>query len=69
MFDKNRFRAQLALRGKYLKDVAKALGISESTLYGKLKRNGDFTREEINILIVYLGIDNPKDIFFAEKLT
>lgn len=69
MFDKNRFRAQLALKGKYLKDVAKALGISESTLYGKLKRNGDFTREEINVLIVYLGIDNPKDIFFAEKLT
>ena len=68
MFDKNRFKAQLALRGKYLKDVAKTLGISESALYGKLRRDGDFTREEINILIDYLEIDNPKDIFFAEKL-
>ena len=32
MFDKNRFRAQLPLKGKYLKHVAKALGISQSTL-------------------------------------
>lgn len=68
MFDKRRFKAQIALKGKRLKDIAEVLGIKESTLYRKLKRDGDFTRAEINILIIYLEIERPEEIFFAKEL-
>lgn len=69
MFDKNRFRAQIALRGKTFKDVAKALEIDESTLYRKVNSDGNFTRREINTLIDFLSIEDPKAIFFAPELT
>lgn len=68
MFDKNRFKAQMALRGKTSRDLAKALKIDESTLYRKIQNDGSFTRHEINTLIDVLEIDDPKSIFFAEEL-
>jgi hypothetical protein len=68
MFDKRRFKAQIALKGKRLKDIAEVLEIKESTLYRKLKRDGDFTRAEINTLIIYLEIERPEEIFFAKEL-
>lgn len=68
MFDVRKFKAQVVLKDKRMKDVAKALNIKESTLYRKIKRDGDFTRSEINILIVYLEIENPKEIFFTNEL-
>lgn len=68
MFDKRKFKAQIALKGKRLKDIAEVLEIKESTLYRKLKRDGDFTRAEINTLIIYLEIERPEEIFFAKEL-
>nr|DAK11211.1 MAG TPA: SOS-response transcriptional repressor [Caudoviricetes sp.] len=68
MFDERRFKAQIALKGKRLKDIAEVLEIKESTLYRKLKRDGDFTRAEINTLIIYLEIERPEEIFFAKEL-
>lgn len=69
MFKQNRFRAQLALRGVTLKELAEMLGISEPTVYRKLNRNGDFTREEIEKMIRFLRIENPMYIFFADEDT
>lgn len=68
MFDTKRFKAQLVLRGITNKMLAERLGINESTLYRKINADGDFSREEINIMIDYLSIDNPADIFFATQL-
>ena len=68
MFNKAEFRAALARKGCTRKELAKMLGINEVTLYRKLKRDGDFTREEINIMIQELGIEDPASIFFAEAL-
>lgn len=68
MFDKNRFKAALALRGMTLKDLAAALNLNESTVYRKINADGDFSRSEINHMIIILGIDDPKDIFFADEL-
>ena len=48
--------------------LAERLNINESTLYRKINADGDFSREEINIMIEYLEIDNPSEIFFAKKL-
>lgn len=69
MFKKNRFRAQLALRGVTLKELAEMLGISEPTVYRKINRNGDFAREEIEKMIRLLRIENPMHIFFADEDT
>lgn len=68
MFDKTRFKAQIVLAGITSKELAEKLGINESTLYRKINKDGNFTRDEINKLIEILGIDNPQEIFFAEKL-
>jgi hypothetical protein len=68
MFNKLEFNAQIARKGMLKKDVAKALGIDVSTLYRKMEKDGDFSREEMAILIELLGIEDPKEIFFADGL-
>lgn len=68
MFDVKRFKAQLVLKGITNKMLAEKLGINESTLYRKINADGDFSREEINIMIDFLAIDHPADIFFATEL-
>lgn len=65
MFNLAEFRAACARSGKTKKEVAEILGISEVTLWRKLNRGGDFTREEINKLIDGLAINDPVDVFFA----
>lgn len=66
MFRENEFRAQIVRAGKTNREVANHLGVDESTLYRKIKAGGNFTREEINKLIIFLEIKNPEDIFFAQ---
>lgn len=68
MFDVRRFKAQLIVKGVTNKMLAERLNINESTLYRKINADGNFSREEINIMIEYLEIDNPSEIFFAKKL-
>jgi len=68
LFDKNKFKAQMVLVGINSKELAKKLGINESTLYRKVNANGNFTREEIAMIVEILGIDNPQEIFFAREL-
>ena len=68
MFDITLFKAQMVLKHLSGKDLAKALGIDESTLYRKLRNDGNFTRREINTLIQVMDIEDPSDIFFAEEL-
>lgn len=68
MFDKRKFLAQMTLRDVSKKELAEELGINEVTLYRKINNDGYFTRSEINKLIEVLRIDNPAEIFFAEKL-
>ncbi len=66
MFNVAEFRAALARKGCTRKELAEMLGINEVTLYRKLKRGGDFTREEINIMVDRLDIKDPVEIFFAQ---
>ena len=68
MFDKKKFKAQLALSGITAKELAQKLEIDESTFYRKVNEEGRFSRQEINTLIEILHISNPMEIFFAEEL-
>ena len=60
--------AQLALKGKTQRDLARELGINESTLYRKIAAGGDFSRKEINDIVQILDIDDPVPIFFDSEL-
>ncbi|SEA04997.1 regulatory protein, Fis family [Eubacterium aggregans] len=65
MFDEKAFKISVIMSGVTMKQVAEHLGINEATLYRKIKRDGDFSRKEINDLIPFLKIENPFPIFFA----
>ena len=65
LFDRNEFKAQIVRKGKTMKQVADFLGIDESTLYRKIQADGNFIREEINLLIEFLEISEPMSIFFT----
>ena len=58
----NKLKGIMAEHNATQKDLAKILGISESTAYRKLKR-GSFTTEEAQKLIDCWMIKDPIDIF------
>lgn len=58
-------KAEIKAYGLTVAQVAGKLGISESTMYRKL-RTGDFTLLEAEMLINLLNIWEPEKIFFSE---
>lgn len=64
MFDENRLKAAMAMKGITGKELAQMLEIDESTFYRKMK-TGNFSRAQINKMINILEIEDPKPIFFA----
>lgn len=58
----------IAKNHKSQTDVAKAIGVTPKTFYDKMKR-GVFGSDEIDVMIDYLNIDNPIDIFFAKEVS
>lgn len=66
MFNGKKLRAAMIMADKSVVDICKALGIVPSTFYRKMENNGDFSREEILILMKELEIKDATDIFFAE---
>ena len=68
MFNKNKFMAALALKGKTLQDVAIFLNKNASTISKKVNGHSEFTRKEIQLLCVFLDLESPVDIFFSEEV-
>jgi DNA-binding XRE family transcriptional regulator len=50
------------------KELAKSLGISEQTLTRKLKKRV-FGTDEAAKIVELLNIDDPKAVFFGERVT
>ena len=69
MFDDKKFAEWVHSNGYTFADIARALGINEATLYRKRSGVSDFTRGEINSMIVLLGCEDPISIFFADERT
>lgn len=65
MFNQNKLKAQMVLKGKSAKDLCEALKINESTFYRKLNNDGSFTREQIGVIAKELEIEDLADIFFS----
>lgn len=68
MVDTAELRGVIAKNGKTQSDVAKILGITPKTFYGRMQK-GVFGSDEIQIMIDELNIDNPIEIFFAKQVT
>lgn len=66
--NKNLYRAALAKAGYTQEQLAKALGIAESTLIRKVK-NDAITMDEANKIIEILKIDDPSSVFFTKMVT
>ena len=68
MVDTNELRGVIAKNGKSQTDVAKMLGIAPKTFYSKMQK-GVFGSDEIQVMIDELHIENPMEIFFANRVT
>ncbi len=65
MVNTDKLRGKIAECGKSQVDVAKTIGIAPKTFYEKMNR-GVFGSDEIEIMIDYLKIENPMEIFFGK---
>lgn len=68
MIDTNTLVGVIYSRGLTQSKVAKILGITPKTFYGKMKK-GVFDSDEIEVMIDELQIENPIEIFFAKNVT
>lgn len=70
MFNEDKFKGAVIAAGRSTKDVADALNMNLTTLYRKLQRGGDFSREEIQRVKDFLGLSSEEAnaIFFEDKL-
>lgn len=57
------FRERLSQR-----QVAQYLGMSDKTFYSRMKK-GVFNSDEMYAMVKLLHIDDPKPVFFAEKVS
>lgn len=69
MFNINKFRSYLALRGMTIKDLAECIDMSISTLSNKINGKSEFTASEIAQIKVALNIPDEEilDIFINVK--
>lgn len=65
MIDTMKLKGIISERGLSQRKVAKTLGMTEKTFYGKMKK-GVFDSDEIQQMIELLRIENPVEIFFAK---
>ena len=68
MIDTNALKGVIVSKGMTQQDVAKHLEMTPKTFYMKMKR-GVFGSDEIEAMIELLRIENPIEIFFANKST
>lgn len=67
MFNEKQFKKKLIDSDLTLKEIAQAIGISETTLYRKIRGITDFSRNEMSIIKSTLNLDTDEfeQIFFA----
>lgn len=64
----NELKGIIVARGKTQQEVAERLGVTPKTFTLKMQK-GVFRSDEIEVMIDFLQIDNPMEIFFAKKVT
>lgn len=68
MIDVNKLKGKIVEKGFTGQDIAKIIGKTPKTYYQKMKK-GVFDSDEIAAMVRVLEIENPAEIFFANKVT
>ena len=68
MIDVNKLRGRMAEKCRSGQDMARVIGKTPKTFYTKMKA-GVFDSDEIEAIVKDLEIENPMEIFFADKVT
>lgn len=68
MIDVKKLRGRMAEKEKTGLDMAKIIKKAPKTFYLKMKK-GVFDSDEIAAIVDALEIENPSEIFFADKVT
>jgi len=68
MIDTSALKGVIVSKGMTQQAVAKKLGMNPKTFYSKMKK-GVFGSDEMEQMIDILSIQNPMEIFFANKVT
>lgn len=63
--DKLKLEYEMKSKGVSVQEMCEKLGISRSAFYRKMKQDSEFTRNEMEIIINVLQLDDPVSIFFA----
>lgn len=67
--DKELLEYEIKKRGFGIQDFCKIVGIPRSTFYKKCTGQSEFRLDEINAIIDVLEIEDPRPIFFANKVS
>ena len=62
----DKLRGIIAERGYSQRQIAEKIGVSPKTSYNKMQK-GVFGTDEVERMVTLLRIDNPADIFLANK--
>ena len=68
MIDTAKLRGKIVEKGFTQQEIAHKIGKTPKTFYAKMKK-GVFNSDEILMMVEALEIDNPSEIFFANKVT
>ena len=71
MFNESAFFEAVKKRGVKVTAIARAMGVSPSTIYKKNERNGDYTVPEIQVFCEFLNltVEERDAIFFAKEVS
>lgn len=67
--DKALLEYEMKKRGVTIGEMCDKLDCSRSAFYRKCKGISEFTQSEIQIIIDYLGLESPVDIFFTGRVS
>jgi len=67
-FDHTKLLGAMREKGVTQAEVAKAIGVSETSLRSKIKNRTEFRDREILIIKSFLDLPNYEDYFFVPKL-
>lgn len=56
-------------KGYTIREFCKALNMSRSAYYRKIKGTTEFTQGEIQLIVDLLGLESPMGIFFTSKVS
>jgi len=67
--DKFRLEYEMKSKGVTIEVLCKEIGISRSAFYRKCNGLSNFTQNEIQEIVNYLGLKSPMGIFFKENVS